>query len=100
MLEGEGSIPIRDDGFSPLRCDTDDRAGCQVFFQGAPVCSPSLRYALFISLPGSFVVHVTAVLTMNLDITGSSPKKYILFLDKYSVLILRFIKMGSKDPLR
>ena len=44
MLEGEGSIPIRDVGFSQLMRDTDKWAGCRGFFQGTPVCSPSLRY--------------------------------------------------------
>ena len=42
MLEGEGSSPVRDVGFS-LICDTDWRLGCQGFFPGTPVCSTSLR---------------------------------------------------------
>ena len=44
MLEGEGSIPVRDAGFSSVICSTNSREGCRAFPPGTPVCSPSLEY--------------------------------------------------------
>ena len=47
ILEGEGSIPIRDIGFSPHICDTDSVISGQAvggFSPGTPVCSPGLGY--------------------------------------------------------
>ena len=65
MLEGEGSIPVRDVGFSPLKIVIPISGQAVGFFSlDTPVCSPSLRYLQNTNLIPNSVIAELALRTV------------------------------------